>query len=132
MLRTNSKKAIENIRKYIIEHFDGENYNFSGDASNFHEVAAFIYKCFIDEKYKGAEGYYARRGYSMQDVFADWAAGLPSVLDTCYFYNRSAVDDLAEILEESDSEKAKYSDEQKAEKLLTNLISLHIFKEARK
>ena len=132
MLRTNSKKAIENIRKYIIEHFDSENYNFSGDASNFHEVAAFIYKCFIDEKYKGAEGYYARRGYSMQDIFAEWAAGLPSVLDTCYFYNRSAVDDLAEILEESDSEKAKYSDEQKAEKLLTNLISLHIFNEARK
>lgn len=68
----------------------------------------------------------------MQNIFAEWAAGLPSVLDTCYFYNRSAVDDLAEILEESDSEKAKYSDEQKAEKLLTNLISLHIFKEARK
>lgn len=132
MLRTNSKKAIENIRKYIIEHFDGENYNFSGDASNFHEVAIFIYKCFIEEKYKGAEGYYARRGYSMQDIFADWAAGLPSVLDTCYFYNRSAVDDLAEILEESDSEKAKYKDEQKAENLLTNLISLQIFKEARK
>lgn len=132
MLRTNSKKAIENIRKYIIAHFDGENYNFSGDASNFHEVATFIYKCFIDEKYKGAEGYYARRGYSMQDIFADWAAGLPSVLDTCYFYNRSAVDDLAEILEESDSEKAKYSDERKAEKLLTNLISLQIFKEARR
>lgn len=132
MLRTNSKKAVENIRAYIIKHFDGENYNFPGDANDFHEVAAFIYKCFIDEKYKGAEGYYARRGYSMQNIFAEWAAGLPSVLDTCYFYNRSAVDDLAEILEESDSEKAKYSDEQKAEKLLTNLISLHIFKEARK
>lgn len=132
MLRTNSKKAVENIRAYIIKHFDGENYNFSGDANDFHAVAAFIYKCFIDEKYKGAEGYYARRGYSMQDVFAEWAEGLPSVLDTCYFYNRSAVDDLAEILEESDSEKATYNDERKAEKLLTNLISLHIFKEARK
>ena len=68
----------------------------------------------------------------MQDVFAEWAADLPSVLDTCYFYNRSAVDDLAEILEESDNEKAIYNDERKAEKLLTNLISLHIFKEARK
>ena len=132
MLRTNSKKAIENIRAYILKNFNGENYNFSGDVNDFHEVAAFIYKCFIEEKYKGADGYYARRGYSMQDVFYDWAAGLPSVLDTCYFYNRSAVDDLAEILEENDSEKAKYNDEQKAERLLTNLISLHIFKEARK
>ena len=35
------------------------------------------------------------------------AAGLPSVLDTCYFYNRSAVDDLGAILEETESEKAK-------------------------
>lgn len=132
MLRTNSKKAVENIRAYIIKHFDGENYNFSGDANDFHEVAAFIYKCFIDEKYKGAEAYYARRGYRMQDIFEDWAAGLPSVLDTCYYYNRSAVDDLAEILEETESEKEKYNDERKAEKLLTALIWLQIAKEARK
>lgn len=132
MLRTNSKKAIENIRAYIINHFNGEDYDFSGDANDFHAVAVFIYDCFINETYKGAEGFYARRGYSMQDIFEDWAAGLPSVLDTCYYYNRSAVDDLAEILEETDSEKTKYNNERKAEKLLTNLISLHIFKEARK
>lgn len=132
MLRTNSKKAVENIRAYIIKHFDGENYNFSGDANDFHEVAAFIYKCFIDEKYKGAEGYYARRGYRMQDIFEEWAAGLPSVLDACYYYNRSAVDDLTEILEETESEKEKYNDERKAEKFLTALIWLQISKEARK
>lgn len=84
MLRTNSKKAVENIRAYIIKHFDGENYNFSGDANDFHEVAAFIYKCFIDEKYKGAEGYYARRGYSMQNIFAEWAAGIFARLPFCF------------------------------------------------
>lgn len=132
MLKTNSKKAVENIRAYILKHFDGENYDFSGDANDFHTVAAFIYNTFLNEKYKGAEAYYARQNMRLQDVFEDWAAGLPSVLDTCYFYNRSAVADLAEILEENDSEKAKYNDERKAEKLLTGLIWMQISKEARK
>jgi hypothetical protein len=53
--------------------------------------------------------------------FADWAAGLPSILDTCYYYNRSAVDDLGAILEETAEEKARYSEAQ-AETLLTSLI----------
>lgn len=132
MLRTNSKKALENIRAYILENFNGENYDFSGDPDDFHEVAVFIYNCFIEEKYKGSENYYFRCGMRLQDVFEDWAAGLPSVLDTCYYYNRSAVDDLAAILEESEQEKAKYNDESKAEKLLTGLIFLQLSKEARK
>lgn len=56
-----------------------------------------------------------------QERFEEWAAGLPSILDTCYYYNRSAVDDLGAILEETDSEKARYS-EQQAETRLTYLI----------
>ena len=56
-----------------------------------------------------------------QQRFEEWAAGLPSILDTCYYYNRSAVDDLGAILEETDSEKARYS-EQQAETRLTYLI----------
>lgn len=130
MLKTNSKKALENIRAYILENFNGENYDFNGDSNDFHAVAVFIYNTFIEEKYKGAENYYFRRGMRLQDVFEDWAAGLPSILDTCYYYNRSAVDDLAAILEES--EQAKYNDESEAEKLLTGLIFLQLSKEARK
>lgn len=56
-----------------------------------------------------------------QERFEEWAAGLPSILDTCYYYNRSAVDDLGAILEETDSEKARYT-EQQAETRLTYLI----------
>ena len=132
MLRTNSKKATENTRSYILKHFDSEGYDFSGNENDFHDVAAFVYKCFIEEKYKYAEAYYSRNGYSMQDIFEEWAAGLPSVLDTCYYYNRSAVDDLAGILEENETEKQKYNDERKAERLLTYLIYREISKEARK
>ena len=47
--------------------------------------------------------------------------GLPSVLDTLYFYNRSAVDDLGEVLEQSEREKVKYT-EREAELMLTHLI----------
>lgn len=46
---------------------------------------------------------------------------MPSILDTCYYYNRSAVDDLGAILEETAEEKARYSEAQ-AETLLTSLI----------
>ena len=46
---------------------------------------------------------------------------------TGYYYNRSAVDDLAGILEETDAEKARYN-EQDAEKLLTSLIYRELMK----
>ena len=129
MLETNSKKAIKNTRAYILKHFHGERYKFSGDKNNFHDVATFIYKCFKEEKCKYKESYYARIGYSTRDIFEEWAEGLPSVLDTCYYYNRSAVDDLAEILEETETEKQKYNDETNAAGLLTWLIYIEIAKE---
>lgn len=116
MLKTNSKKARENIRAYIVNHFDGSNFDIE-TPDNFKDIACAIYDNFESEK--PAIGSYARM--STQDRFNDWCAGLPTILDTCYFYNRSAVDDLGELLEESDSEKAKYT-EQDAEKLLTYLI----------
>ena len=132
MLQTNSKKAIKHTREYILKHFRGEAYGFSGDGNDFHDVAAFIYKCFIEEKCKYTESYYSRIGYSKRDIFEEWAEGLPSVIDTCYNYNRSAVDDLAGILEEDETEKQKYNDERVAEKLLTYLIYKEIEKEIKK
>ena len=130
MLRTNSKKAIENLKKWTVEHFDADGYNdFNGDENNFSDCAKYIYRVFLREKYEGAENYY--RNTSMQDIFADWCADLPSVLDTAdYYYTRRAVDVLGEILEETEEEKARYSQTQ-AEKLLTALLCLHISKAAR-
>ena len=60
----------------------------------------FIYNCFLTEK-RYNDGY---GNYSEQQLFFDWCSGLPSVIDTCYFYNRSAVDDVAIILEETEAE----------------------------
>lgn len=112
MIRTNSKKARENIRKYIIDNYDGESYSFP-ETTDFNTIAANILDVFRQEK--------PRNKGNEQEIFIEYCAGLPTILDTCYYYNRSAVDDLGAILEETDAEKSKYS-EQNAERLLTILI----------
>ncbi len=125
MLKTNSKQAREHIRAYIVERFDASSYTDTPPES-WPEIAAFILDTFAHEKPYSTK-YIYRAGLSDEKVFADWCAGLPSILDTCYYYNRSAVDDLAAILEESESEKARYS-ESDAEKLLTHLIYRELLK----
>lgn len=120
MLRSNSKKAKENIRQYIREIFDGSNYGID-EPESFEDLARIIMDTFRDEKLNPEREYNRRRGYSDQRVFEDWCQGLPSIIDTLYYYNRSAVDDLARILEETPEEAEKYS-EQDAERTLTYLI----------
>lgn len=122
MLKSNSKQAVENIKVYIIERFDPCGYDFDGNGNDFKEVAQFIYECFKDEKVK-----HDQRRMTEQSLFFEWCAGLPSVLDTCYYYNRSAIDDLSVILEETAAEKAKYT-ESDAEERLTYLIYREIKK----
>lgn len=119
MLKTNSKKAKENIQQYIVIHFTPENYT-DENITDFKSVASFILNTFRSEKYNCTADYRYYKGDEYL-AFADWCAGLPSLLDTCYYYNRSAVDDLAVILEETENEKTKYS-EGAAETLLTTLI----------
>lgn len=135
MLKTNSKKAIENIKKYVCDHVDFTGYDqyayiekLEEDAKHGRQIDMFsvyahaIYSCFYDEKVK-----YDTRRKSVQDLFIEWCSGLPSVLDTCYYYNRSAVDDLAMILEENESEKSKFT-EMQAEEKLTYLIYREVLK----
>ena len=119
MLKTNSKKAAENIRAYIMNGFTPEGYT-DNPPQEWQKIAAFILDTFRNEKYHLPQDF---RFYHNNEfaAFADWCAGLAGVLDTCYYYNRSAVDDLGAILEETDEEKARYTEEQ-AEKMLTTLI----------
>lgn len=129
MLKTNTKKARENIRAYIADHADFSNYDME-TPETWPELAAAILETFRREKYSMPEDYRYYRN-SECAAFVDWAAGLPSVLDTCYFYNRSAVEDLGAILEESESEKAKHS-ESDAEQCLTRLIYRELIEGERK
>lgn len=114
MLKSNSKQARENIKQHIIENFTPENYT-DEEITGFENIAKFILDVFEDEKF------YASGRYTQAEAFKIWCSGLPSVLDTCYYYNRSAVEDLKKILDETDAEASKYT-EQQAEELLTSLI----------
>ena len=129
MLKTNTKKATENLKQYIINNFDGSNYT-ETPPEDWHEIATFILNAFRSEKYSMPEDY---RYYKNNELaaFVDWCSGLPSVLDTCYYYNRSAADDLAAILEEDENEKKKYT-EQQSEFHLSFLIYRTLLKEETK
>ena len=128
MLRTNTKKANENIRAYIMDNFTPENYT-DNPPKDFPEVAAFILGVFRTEQKHILNGdYYRAIEFA---AFTDWCKRLPAVLDTCYYYNRSAVDDLGRILEETAEEKARFS-EQEAERRLTWLIYRELGKGAAK
>ena len=124
MLRT--KKAIENIRAYIMGNFTPENYA-DTPPKDFPGVAAFILDTFRKEKMSD----FRYRDCNEFAAFTDWCSGLPSVLDTCYYYNRSAVEDLGAILEETAEEKARFS-EPEAERRLTWLIYRELSKGASK
>lgn len=126
MLKTTCKKAIENIRQYIENNFDPSNYNVDQPMDTFEQKARFILDTFREEK-----RHEFQHNVSEQEIFANWCSGLPSLLDTCYYYNRSAVDDLGSILEETESEKSKYS-ESDAERMLTYLIYRELKKAERK
>lgn len=129
MLKTNSKQAAENIRAYIVDNFTPEGYT-DNPPQEFPAIAAFLLATFRDEKYWCLQDSSYYHGCEAL-AFRDWCAWLPGVLDTCYYYNRSAVDDLGAILEETDQEKARYT-EQQAEQLLTDLIYRELLKGAAK
>ena len=117
-LKTNSKKKKKNIQKYIMDNFTGEAYGIE-TSKTFRETAEIILEVFRNEKQDVH--------YSEKENFINWAAGLPSILDTCYYYNRSAVDDIGEILEESETEKSRFTEIQ-AEELLSSLIYRELIK----
>lgn len=122
MLKTNSKQAMENIRLYIMEHFDYTGYEEDGvkEPETYAEICKCIYDTMMVEKrYTRATNPY--------ETFRDWCQGLPSILDTCYYYNRSAVEDLKVILEETAEEASKFT-ESEAEERLTWLLYREITK----
>lgn len=123
MLKTNSKMVIERIHKYIIDGVDHEYFNIEADP-DFNTACKMILTACENEKFYNR----SRSGF---ETFKDWAQGLPSAFNTCYYYNVSAVDLLGAWLEESESEKAKYS-ESEAEEMITKLIYRELTKGAAK
>lgn len=129
MLRTNSKKVREAIKRYVMDNYDASNYDENepeAKAETFEEKARAILA-----DVKRVNGYAVKRytSYTWQDAFREWAGGLPSLLDTCYHYNVSAVDLLGDMLEETEEERNRYTEDE-AEKMLDYLIYRELSKVA--
>lgn len=123
MLKTNSKKVIERIHNYIIENVDHEYFELEADPDFKTACKLILSACENEKQYS--------RSRSNFETFKDWAQGLPSAFNTLYYYNVSAVDMLGAWLEESESEKSKYS-ESAAEEMITKLIYRELTKGAAK
>lgn len=115
MLKTNSKKARENVKQWILDNL-GPDYN----AGSFNEAARIIKNHFFEEKIKFDCRYAAGR-ISRFDLFEDWTSGLPGALCCDGIYLRPVVPVVAAILEETPEEAARFS-ESDAEKLMIRLI----------
>lgn len=136
MLKTNSKKARENIRAYIIECANCTDYDPATDTETeltfdtFDGYAAHIWDAFKYEQMTGsARAYNLRANGTWQNCFDDWMHGLPGEIDTGEWllgYN-AAKNVLARLLEESDAERDKYTNDQ-AEHLLSSLIYREIIR----
>lgn len=122
MLRTNSKKARENVRNYIMTDADYIAERIECDPDTLTEAQALrsVWEIFTAEYYNPIPP--TRRNRStVFDLFAEWASGLALGGLFLYYYNVSAVKVLGDILEETEEERSKYTEEQ-AERLLTLLI----------
>lgn len=131
MLRTNSKKAMENIKNYIREYSEDyllDNYGYDAEYTEKNGFFATIYEIFASEE-RPFTGYNARR--PEYESFKSWAQGLAMGGLFCYYYNREAKEDIKQILEETEEEANRYTEEQ-AEELLTRLIYTRVKSEAAK
>ena len=103
MLRTNSKKYLNNIQTYLIDSVNTEDalHNAITDA----EKIAFVIACYNSEfnhKFNQA------RHPNEQTRFSNWLAGLPSVLDIPFKYD--GVLKLAKQLQEVETYDKKTED----------------------
>jgi hypothetical protein len=103
MLRTNSKKYLNNIQTYLIDSVNTE--DALHDANTDAEKIAFVMACYNSEfnhKFNQA------RHPNEQTRFSNWLAGLPSVLDIPFKYD--GVLKLAKQLQEVETYDKKTED----------------------
>ena len=112
MLKTNSKQARENLKAYIMA---GWNIEEDEQGRTWQETQRDIIDSFIYQAYSSE---YERR-QNRQEAFKNWLMGLPRNLgDFCLC---RAVEDLGNILNQTEAERAKYT-EDKASDTLSYLI----------
>lgn len=81
MLKTNSKKYLNNIQAYILDSIDSEGYDIKTET----EKLQFLFDCFeVEFNYKNNQLRYP----NFQDRFANWLQGLPSAISIPHQYNK--------------------------------------------
>jgi len=119
MLRTNSKKYLANIQNYLLDAINTDDHK--TEATTHAEKIAFVMACYESEfnhKFNQA------RHPNEQTRFANWLAGLPSVLNIP-FYNDDIIN-LAKELQEVETYAEKM--EQRICDNYFNFMAYHILK----
>lgn len=116
MLRTNSKIVKNRIRNYVLNSINdewGADYN---GVISYAEARTLITDDFTARAYNSPW----ERRQNRQDAFVGFLQGLPYDF-TDYYNDRCAVDLLGDMLEETEEERNRYSEEQ-AEEMLSRMI----------
>ena len=126
---------MEAIKNAIMESYEAaeEYYTYDGKKAktDYNGMCKDILTAFENEKVKHDCRYRAGR-VSKYSLFCDWMAGLPSVFPVSDdIFLGSAVDWLADILDETEEEKGRYTDD-KAEAIACNLLYRELTKHAEK
>lgn len=122
MLKTNSKQARENVKRYILEStLNWEEKPFK----SFNDVSRFIFNDFERVFSNDLKNPYRKE--SDCELFIKYSQGLPLYGGVFDYWLYSGIDTLGAILEESEEEKNKYA-EDKAENFITYLIYREITK----
>ena len=132
MLRTNNKKVTEKIKKQILISFkkwtseNEELQPFIYNIETFEEAKIIIIKKFILEMLnnENTKKYY---NYNTFKAFKDWMEGLITIIDTSYFTKPIAKKIIIELLEETEEEAKRFTEDQ-AEELITKLYYNVLFK----
>lgn len=121
-LKTNSKEVNEKVLNYIIESFhDSDFEEWHGvHVTDTDTICTIVFNAFISEKEHLDLRFKAGR-ISEQDLFIEWAGGLPSILGCEYYYNVDAIKMLGDWLEQTETERNRYTESQ-AEETISKLI----------
>lgn len=135
MRKLNCKEVNEALKNEIVDSYESaeEYYTYDGAEmkTEYNDICKDILKMFECEKLNGDLRYKASN-MSKQDLFVEWMSGLPSSFPvSCDIFLGSAAEWLGNILDETETEKQKYSDS-KAERTSCLILYRELNKHAQK
>lgn len=111
-IRGNTKKARDRVQAYVLQNVTDYEYN---DFSTFADAADFIDAEFVRQAYSSKY----QQKQNRQQAFIEWSKGLPlDNLFTFWIYRTDPIELVGDILEESEQERARFTEEQAAEKMV--------------